>query len=267
MEMLKGPRHEITINDEAYPKMLRDLPDPPEKLYVIGNPTVLEGGLAIVGPRAATHYGRELTKRFATCAAKEGITIVSGGARGCDAEAHMAALEIGTPTVAVFGAGCNEPYPPEHINLFQKIINKSGAVISEHDWDESPLPYHFRARNRLIAALSKAVLVPEAGLPSGTLTTVDEARDLGRECLAIPGPIDSKYSIGTNYMIYNGATMVLNEKTFLSSLDLIFDEQERNQSRIMEPPSLKQEALHAKAAARELGQNPSRAYLRDGGAR
>lgn len=172
---LEGPRFELGRDDEGFPGVLTTIPDPPSRLYGVGDPAALQEGLAVVGARRATPYGRAAAKRFACSAAERGVAIISGGARGCDAVAHEAALAAGAPTVAFLGGGCNQIYPAENAGLFQRIVRGGGAVVSEHPWDFPPQGYTFRARNRLIAGLARATLIVEAGLPSGTFSTADEA--------------------------------------------------------------------------------------------
>ena len=178
---LEGERFELALEDSLFPKALKSIPHPPARLYGVGRPGALAEGLAVVGARRATPYGRGCAKRFAAAAAERGVAIISGGARGCDAVAHEAALAAGAPTVAFLGGGCNQLYPAENAGLFQRIVAAGGAVVSEHEWDFPPQPHTFRARNRLIAGLSRATLIVEAGLPSGTFSTADEALLAGRE--------------------------------------------------------------------------------------
>lgn len=216
---LEGKRTEVHIEDERYPEGLKTVFEPPEILYVIGKVEVLEtNGLAVIGARKATPYGLSCTRRFAGIAAAKGITIVSGGARGCDSAAHTAALDAKGVTVAVFGCGCDYLYPPENCELFQRIIDNGGAVISEHPWETEPMPYMFRARNRLIAGLSEAVFIVEAGLPSGTFSTADEALNSGKEVLVVPGAITSSSSHGSNRLLYQGAIPVIDDATFEDAL-------------------------------------------------
>ena len=132
-KVIRGPAFEISIQDDEYPKAFLDLEDPPQKLYLIGNPNALKPGLAIVGARRATPYGLSCAKHFASIAAKQNIVIISGGAFGCDSASHKAALRENKQTVAFLGGGCNEVYPPGNESLFQQIIDKNGAVVSEHD--------------------------------------------------------------------------------------------------------------------------------------
>ena len=217
-ERLKGERWVVSATDSAYPHSLDNVRNPPKALYGIGDPGVLEGGLAVIGARKATPYGRGCARHFAQIASKMGVTIVSGGARGCDSEAHRAALEAGSPTVAVLGGGCDRLYPAENRGLFQRIVDAGGAVVSEHEWDFGPRPYAFRERNRIIAALASAVLIVEAGLPSGTFSTADSALDLGRDVLVVPGAITSYSSRGSNRLLLQGASPVVDDESFQDAL-------------------------------------------------
>ena len=217
---LSGPRHVIPLGSAAFPKALANIPRPPECLYAIGNVEALEEGLAVIGARKATPYGRECARHFAGIAAAQGITIVSGGALGCDSEAHRAALEQGGSTVVFLGGGCDCVYPASHYRLFQKIIDSGGVVASEYEWEYPPLPYGFRERNRLIAGLARATLIVEAGLPSGTFSTADEALAASKDVLVIPGAITSSTSAGSNRLLYQGATPVVDDETFS---DILFD--------------------------------------------
>lgn len=219
---LKGLRTVLERGSESFPVALEAVANPPERLYVVGNPSALQEGLAVVGARKATPYGRACARRFAGAAAERGIVIVSGGARGCDAAAHEAALAAGAPTVVFLGGGCDKLYPAEHGGLFQRIIDAGGAIVSEHAWTEPPLPYRFRARNRLIAGLARATLIVEAGLPSGTFSTADEALAANRDVLVVPGAITSASSRGANRLLYQGATPVVDDETFEDILFSLF---------------------------------------------
>lgn len=219
---LSGERSELSCSDKGYPPSLMRISSPPQRLYVVGDPHALREGLAVVGARKATPYGISCARRFAGAAASQGVAIVSGGARGCDAAAHEAALAAGAPTVAFLGGGCDRLYPAEHRGLFQRIVDAGGAVVSEHPWDCEPRPYFFRLRNRLIAGLSKAVLIVEAGLPSGTFSTADEALAAGRDVLVVPGAITSASSRGANRLLFQGALPIVDDETFDEALFSLF---------------------------------------------
>lgn len=219
---LEGQRWELSCGQEGYPESLTVLSDPPKVLYGIGNLHALRDGLAIIGARKATPYGKSAAFQFARLAAQHGIPVISGGAIGCDSQAHKGALEVHGETVVVLGGGCNKLYPQSNRGLFQQVINEGGAVISEHHWDFPPLPYTFRARNRIIAGLSRATLIVEAGLPSGTFSTADDALEAGKEVLAVPGPITSSTSLGSNRLIYQGATPIIDAESFEDVLSGIY---------------------------------------------
>ena len=219
---LDGPRNVVKVDDPAYPEALRSVESPPRELYVVGDLEALKPGLSVVGARHATPYGIACARTFAGMAASRGVVIISGGALGCDSEAHRAALDEGGITVVVLGGGVDRIYPASNKSLFQTIVDNGGAVLSEHPWDADPLPHRFRMRNRIIGGLGAATLIVEAALPSGTFSTADYAISAGREVLAVPGSIVSKTSEGSNWLIAQGATPVLGEESFDLCLSRIF---------------------------------------------
>lgn len=211
---IEGPRWELRRGSAAYPGALERASKPPGILYVVGDPDALQEGLAIVGARKATPYGLGCARRFSRLAAQEGVCVISGGARGCDAAAHEGALAAGGRTVAFLGGGCDRIYPAEHAGLFQRIVDGGGALASEHGWGVEPRPWMFRARNRLIASLAAATLIVEAGLPSGTFSTADEALAASREVLVVPGAITAATSRGANRLLFQGATPIVDDESF-----------------------------------------------------
>ena len=217
-----GPRMVLVPEDRDFPEALRSIPHTPEQLYVLGNPAAMREGLAVVGARNATPYGLAMARRFSSLAASRGIVVISGGARGCDSAAHESALEAGGQTVVFCGGGCDWVYPSRNRGLFQRVIDGGGALVSEYPWDTHPEPFMFRQRNRLIAGLSKATLIVEAGLPSGTFSTADEALQANREVWAVPGAITSPKSAGANSLIAQGATPIIDDESFLTALFLTF---------------------------------------------
>lgn len=220
--LLVGQRFVLEYGKDGYPDAFLRIPKPPLKVYGVGNPEALEEGLAIIGARKATPYGLGCAARFARQAARRDVCIISGGARGCDARAHRAALEEGGKTVAVLGGGCDQIYPHEHAGLFQEIVKAGGAIISENEWDFPPMPYAFRERNRLIAGLAKATLIVEAGLPSGTFSTADEALAASKDVLVVPGSIASPTSAGSNRLLCQGAIPVVDDESFQDCLFQLF---------------------------------------------
>ncbi|MBQ9042559.1 MAG: DNA-protecting protein DprA [Eggerthellaceae bacterium] len=232
LERKAGLSFEIPCDDPfLYPRRLRGIDDPPEALMVLGDPTVLGmRSLVVVGARRATPYGLACARRFATIAAELGYCIVSGGARGIDAEAHRAALDACGRTVAVLGGGADVAYPPENAGLFVRIADGGGALVSERPWGDAPKPFAFRARNRIIAALADAVLVCEAGLPSGTFSLCDEALAAGKPVLCVPGAITSPASTGPNYLLTAGGIPVVDDRSFSAALKDASDRSERRAS-------------------------------------
>ncbi|MGN0073606.1 MAG: DNA-processing protein DprA [Coriobacteriales bacterium] len=230
---LEGPRFELKLGEEGYPELLSQVPDPPELLYGIGNPGVLLPGIAVIGARKATPYGLAAAKRFARHAAKRGVPIISGGARGCDQEAHRAALAIGAPTVVVFGSGADVPYPASGRRLFQEVLDKGGAIVSENPWGSPALPHTFLLRNRIIAGLAMLLVIAEAGLPSGTFSTADAALEANRVVATVPGSITSPNSRGANHLIVQGAHPVIDESSLDAAIDDAFMHLPLS---VMEPP-------------------------------
>ncbi|MHB9003778.1 MAG: DNA-processing protein DprA [Coriobacteriia bacterium] len=199
-------RTEIHRGDPGYPAALEDLgKDAPDTLYCLGDPDVLsERSLGVIGARKFTPYGSSVARRFSGWAAMRGVCIVSGAAMGCDQEAHRGALESDGLTVAVLGCGADVVYPSGSQELLS-AIQRSGCVVSEFPWGMRPARWTFVRRNRLIAALSDALLVVEAGLPSGTFSTAEMANDLSRPVLAVPGSIFAPECRGTNRLLHQGA--------------------------------------------------------------
>ncbi|MBI5231169.1 MAG: DNA-protecting protein DprA, partial [Coriobacteriales bacterium] len=162
---------QLRLDDAGYPEQLRDVPDPPKVLYGIGDPDALEMGLAVIGARRSTPYGIRAAQLFAGWAGRAGYTVISGAARGCDQAAQQAVLDVDGRTVAVLGCGADVDYPASSARLLRRLRDGDGAVISEAGWGSAPLRWAFPRRNRIIAGLAAAVLVVEAGLPSGTFST------------------------------------------------------------------------------------------------
>jgi DNA processing protein len=199
---------ELRPGDADYPAGLRELADPPRTLYGFGDPTLLApDSIAIVGARRATPYGLWAADLFGAWAGGNGVTVVSGAARGCDAAAQSAACDAGGRSVAVLGCGADIDYPRTNRPLIDRL-RREGAVVSEAPWGAQPVRWAFARRNRIIAGLARALLIVEAALPSGTFSTADHALDLGRTVLAVPGSIRSPESRGTNRLIAQGAVPI-----------------------------------------------------------
>jgi len=196
------------VEEDNYPLLLRTIFDPPYIFYYRGELEILnEFCLAVVGSRMATNYGKVQARRFGDELSRQGIVVVSGMARGIDTEAHRGALEAGGRTAAVLGSGLDIIYPPENAKLYNEI-KKTGIVLSEFPLHTHPEPGNFPVRNRIISGLCHGVIVVEAQKKSGALITADCALEQGRDVFAIPGPISSKNSVGTNYLIKQGACLV-----------------------------------------------------------
>lgn len=216
-------RWEIGIADQLYPPQLRDLPGPPRTLYVLGDPRVLSApSVAVVGSRRATPYGLAVARTVATVAAQSGIAVVSGGARGCDRAGGEAALDEGGVHIAVMGCGADVVYPRSSARLIERTLASGGAVVSLSPWGAQPRRFAFPRRNRVIAALARALFVTEAGMPSGTFSTAEAAMEIGREVLAVPGSILSPQSRGTNYLITVGACPLVDEESIEVAVSRIF---------------------------------------------
>jgi DNA processing protein len=210
----------VTFKDENYPENLKSIYDPPPFLFVKGEiKKEDQNAVAIVGCRSASVYGKRITEKISRELAGNGITIVSGMARGIDSIAHLSALKENGRTLAVFGSGLDIIYPPENKKLAEKITS-SGAIISEFFLGTPPEAPNFPRRNRIISGLSLGVVIVEAGAKSGALVTAGCALDQNREVFAIPGNLGSKNSEGTNALIKQGAKLVTTVEDILDELKI-----------------------------------------------
>lgn len=222
----------LTLLDDDYPKLLRQIDQAPPVLYVRG--TLLPAddfAIAMVGTRRISDYGQQITRDTSLYLAGHGLTIVSGLARGVDALAHQSALQAGGRTIAVLGSGVDVIYPPEHRTLADAII-ENGAIISDYPLGTQPEGVNFPPRNRIISGLSLATVVVEAGERSGALITADFAVEQGRDVFAVPGNILSPSSKGTNRLIQKGAFALVSPQDVLDLLELsqVEDYQEARQA-------------------------------------
>jgi len=230
----------ITQKDNSYPPQLKEIPSAPAIIYVRGNKDALKNkSLAVVGSRKFTQYGQRVTENLCRELIRAGLTVVSGLAFGIDAIAHRAALEAGGITIAVLGTGIDDAtiYPRDNFNLAKNILAAGGALITEYPPGTPSLKQNFPARNRIMAGLTLGALVVEAALDSGSLITAGLALEFGREVFAVPGPIFSPQSEGTNYLIKNGAKLVEGAKDIFEELRISSFTDEKNPARVYEPIS------------------------------
>ncbi len=214
-----GGRALICDSDE-YPDQLRRISQPPPVIYVQGRTELLKAVcVAVVGSRAATSYGRRVSYKIARDLALSKVCVVSGLALGIDGEAHAGCLSADGETIGVLGCGLDVVYPRRNRQLFDQIRSR-GLLVSEYPLGTQPEPFRFPARNRIIAGLSRGVLVVEASRKSGSLITVQFGLEEGREIFAVPGQVDSAKSSGTHWLVQQGATLVVTVDDILEQLSL-----------------------------------------------
>lgn len=211
----------VTVWDQEYPSVLKRIYDPPLILYTIGKPDEKDiYSIAIVGTRQPTNYGKVQTERIASELASQGITIVSGMARGIDSIAHSRTLRENGRTLAVIGSGLDVIYPPENKKLFQEICEQ-GLVISEYPPGTQPDAQNFPKRNRIISGLTLGTIVIESGIQGGAMQTASFALDQGKEVFAVPGNLGVRQSEGTNLLIQKGeAGLIRTAEDVLEALEL-----------------------------------------------
>jgi DNA processing protein len=211
----------LSWHDAGYPRRLLHLPTPPPLLFVRGRVEALvHPAVAIVGSRNATAYGRRVAEGLAADLSGLGVAVVSGLARGVDGAAHRGALTGEAPTVAVVAGGVERASPRAHARLYRRILEAGGAVVGEYLPGTRVQAFHFPVRNRILAALSRGVVVVEAARRSGALITAARARELGREVMAVPGPVDRPTSAGTNALLRDGAAPVLEVRDVVEAVGL-----------------------------------------------
>jgi DNA processing protein len=233
----------VPLASPNYPRLLKQIPDPPLLLYVRGDVQVLsQHAVAMVGTRRPTAYGSSVAHRLASDLAQRGLVIVSGLARGIDSAAHRGALEGKGKTVAVQGRGMDAVYPAENKRLAEKIV-ESGAIISEFPLGTGPTPENFPIRNRTISGLALGVIVVEAAEYSGSLITARLAVEQNREVFAVPGNITSAQSFGPNHLIKQGAKLVD------QWMDVVEEFPTEIRMQLLPPPDASEEAMAAPGAS------------------
>jgi DNA processing protein len=241
----------LTEEDCEFPRLLREIADPPAVLYRHGTAAATDGlAVAIVGTRHATQYGLKQAERLAFGLAQVGLTVVSGLARGIDAAAHRGALAGGGRSIAVLGGGVLNIYPPEHVDLSKKVISQ-GYLLSEAPPRRAPFAGAFPQRNRLISGLTLGTVVVEAPLRSGALITARTAYEQGREVFAVPGPVDNPTSHGSHALIKDGAILVESVKDILAGLGPLVEGVTTSEGTTVRHPAelqlaeVEQQVLHA----------------------
>ena len=209
----------VTIEDKEYPQTLKMINDYPMYLFTKGNTDLLnKKSIAMVGTRNCTDYGKKVANNLAKKLVDNDMVVVSGLARGIDTFSHIGALKRKSSTIAVLGCGIDRIYPKVNEKLAMEIINKNGLIVSEYVMGSKIEKMNFPARNRIISGLSKGVVVIEAPKKSGALITVDFALEQGREVFAVPGNINSIFSMGTNDLLKEGAKLVSDVNDILQEL-------------------------------------------------
>lgn len=206
----------VTCRDSQYPERLWDCAEPPMVLYCRG--PVVQSGVAVVGTRRCSAYGAHVAQWVGRGLSEAGVTVVSGGAAGVDGASHSGALDGGTPTAAVLGTGVDVVWPRGHEELFSRIIGSGGSLISEYPLGAAGKPWHFPRRNRIVAALATSVVVVESPIRGGAMITARLAMEMGRDLWAVPGRIDEDTCAGSNRLLYDGATPLVDRPSFLQSV-------------------------------------------------
>lgn len=209
----------IRFSDVEYPPLLKEIADPPSRLFIKGGALGPSPFIAVVGTRRPTMYGLDVARSISAGLARAGITVVSGLAYGIDAAAHQGALSGGGETIAVLGSGIDRCYPRRHLGLFAEIVAR-GAVISEYPADTEPFQWNFPRRNRIIAGMALGVIVVEGRSGGGAMITARLGAEFGREVFAVPGPIHSAASEGPHSLMRDGATIVTCAEDVLTDLGM-----------------------------------------------
>lgn len=212
----------ISITDSIYPQKLRIIKNPPKQLYYKGNIDLLNTNIiSIIGSRCCSENGKILARQFASELAMQGLTIASGMAIGIDAIAHISTLEVNGKTIAVLGNGLNHIFPKENKELYYKIIEQDGLVITEYEPSKQAKSENFLERNRIVSGISLGVLVVEAAHRSGTSVTAKLAKEQGRKVFVLPHEISDIHGVGTNRLIKNGAILITKTKEIIEQFKFL----------------------------------------------
>ncbi len=215
----------VCFDEKVYPKRLKNIATPPYLLYYLGDlPKETKPSLAIIGARECSEYGSYVARVFAGCAARAGVTVISGLARGIDGIAQRAAVDAGKETFAVLGCGVDICYPASNRDLYE-ILQRQGGILSPYPPGTKPIKNLFPYRNQIVAGLSDGILVIEARQKSGTLITVDMALEQGKDVYAVPGRLTDRLSDGCNYLIRQGAGIALSPEDVIRELMIIKNRQ------------------------------------------
>jgi len=257
------------INKKDFPEQLKSIRNCPERLYYRGewNEKIFSRTLTIVGSRRMSRYGREVIENFMPELVANGLTIISGFMYGVDTESHRKCLELGGKTVAVLGGGLNVLTPTENNDLYDQILGNGGAVITEYEKDFQPTLWSFPQRDRIVAGLANVgILVVEAGMKSGSLITARYGREQGKNVWAVPGPITSSISAGTNYLIAENlasmvtdASQITNKKSSVVQENIFDDNLPPDQKKVRE--FLKAEPMTVDEISRLLKKSAAEAGL------
>ncbi len=217
--MTQSDIHAIFPGDGLYPPLLESIFCPPPILYARGDPAVLHGRtFALVGTRTPSRYGQDMAYAIGKELGQNGVTVVSGFARGIDTAAHMGCLSGGGRTAAVLGCGLNVIYPPENAELFRSILDSGGLFLSEYPMDAKPANYHFPDRNRILSGVSGGVALLEGKLKSGGMITVGHALEQGREVFALPGPANREGAEAPHKLLREGARLMASAADILEDM-------------------------------------------------
>lgn len=225
VDRLDQSQNFLTPADPDYPRLLFEIPDPPPVLYYRGQIELIrefdrQSAIALVGTRQPSEYGKRWTRKLSATLANNGFIVISGLAAGVDTEAHQSCLEAGGKTVAILGTGVDVVYPYKNRQLYHQLL-KTGLALSEYPAGTQPDRRHFPQRNRIVAGLSRALIVTEAPEKSGALITANLANDYGRDVYALPGSLDNPNAIGCLTLISKGAQIILGTSQFLEMIGTI----------------------------------------------